>query len=51
MNDQKTMSPRAWAELLLLGLLWGGSFVAIAIALEEVPVITMVSLQSLGEFN
>lgn len=42
MNDQKTMSPRAWAELLLLGLLWGGSFVAIAIALEEVPVITMV---------
>ena len=36
------MSPRAWAELLLLALLWGGSFVAIRIALDEVPVITMV---------
>lgn len=42
MNDQKTLSPRAWAELLLLGLIWGASFLAIRIALDEVPVVTAV---------
>lgn len=42
MSDQKSISPRAWAELLLLGLLWGGSFLAIRIALDELPVLTMV---------
>lgn len=42
MTDQKIISPRAWAELLLLGLFWGGSFLAIRIALDEVPVVTAV---------
>ncbi|HCE72839.1 MAG TPA: EamA family transporter, partial [Ruegeria sp.] len=42
MSDQKTLSPRAWAELLLLGLIWGASFLAIRVALDEVPVVTAV---------
>lgn len=42
MSDQIHLSPRAWAELFLLGLLWGASFLAIRVALDEVPVLTMV---------
>ncbi|MCA0872118.1 DMT family transporter [Seohaeicola saemankumensis] len=42
MTDQKTISPRAWGELLLLGLIWGGSFLSIRVALDEVPVMTSV---------
>ncbi len=42
MSDQKTLSPRAWAELLLLGLIWGASFLSIRIALDELPVLTTV---------
>jgi len=42
MTRQKTLSPRSGAELLLLGLIWGGSFLAIRIALDSVPVITAV---------
>ncbi len=42
MVEQKSLSARAWAELMLLGLLWGGSFLSIRVALDEVPVITAV---------
>ncbi|MEX0301666.1 MAG: DMT family transporter [Leisingera sp.] len=42
MSPQKTISPRAWAELILLGVIWGGSFLSIRIALDEIPVITLV---------
>ncbi|WP_425046585.1 DMT family transporter [Primorskyibacter sp. S87] len=42
MTEQKTISKGAWAELALLGLIWGGSFLAIRIALDEVPVVTSV---------
>lgn len=42
MNTQKSMSGRAWAELLLLGLIWGGSFLSTRIALNEIPVVTSV---------
>ncbi|MHA6262014.1 DMT family transporter [Arenibacterium sp. CAU 1754] len=42
MTMQKTISRRAWGELLLLGLIWGGSFLSIRIALDEVPVVTTV---------
>jgi drug/metabolite transporter (DMT)-like permease len=40
---QSSLSPRAWTELLLLALLWGGSFLAIRTALDEVPVFTSVA--------
>ncbi|MEP4699606.1 MAG: DMT family transporter, partial [Parasphingorhabdus sp.] len=42
MNTQKSISPRAWGELALLGLIWGGSFLSIRVALDEVPVVTAV---------
>lgn len=40
---QKTMSSRAWAEMILLALLWGGSFLAIRTALDEIPPLTSVA--------
>ena len=36
------MTVQAWAELGLLGLIWGGSFLTIRLALDEVPVLTVV---------
>ncbi|MCV6587167.1 MAG: DMT family transporter [Marinibacterium sp.] len=42
MTDQKTLSPRVWAELVLLALIWGGSFLSIRLALDELPVLTVV---------
>lgn len=42
MVTQKHLSGRAWFELLLLGLVWGASFVAIRIALDTIPVMTSV---------
>lgn len=42
MEPQKHLSSRAWAELTLLGLIWGASFVAIRIALDTIPVMTSV---------
>ncbi len=48
MTPQKTLSPRAWSELLLLAAIWGGSFLSNRIALDEVPVLTTVALRVLG---
>ena len=42
METQKHLSPRAWSELLLLGLIWGASFLSIRIALDTIPVMTSV---------
>ncbi len=36
MTDQKTLSARAWIELIALGSIWGVSFLSIRIALDEV---------------
>ncbi|MEL7164278.1 MAG: DMT family transporter [Pseudomonadota bacterium] len=43
MITQKTLSSRAWAELVLLGTIWGGSFLSIRIALDEVGPLTSVA--------
>lgn len=43
MQTQKTLSPRAWAELCLLSFIWGGSFLSIRIALDEIPFVTSVA--------
>ncbi len=42
MNAQKNISGRAWAEMILLGCIWGASFFSIRIALNEVPFVTSV---------
>ena len=40
--QQKDISAAAWAQLLLLGLIWGGSFLAIKVALREIDPFTSV---------
>ena len=40
---QKSISPKAWAELILLSFIWGGSFLSIRIALNEVDFLTSVA--------
>lgn len=47
MMQQKSLSPRAWAELVALASIWGGSFVANRIALDVLPVLTTVALRVL----
>ena len=37
------MTSQAWGEMLLLALIWGGSFLAFAICLQEIPVFTTVA--------
>ena len=41
------MESEDWALLLLLSLLWGGSFFLISIALTGLPVLTIVALRLL----
>lgn len=45
MISQTTMTARAWALLALLGLIWGGSFAATAVALTEVGFWSVVALR------
>ena len=40
--QQKDISPAAWAQLFLLALIWGGSFLAIKIAVQELAPLTSV---------
>lgn len=42
MTAQTSLSTRAWVELILLGLIWGGSFLAIRTALDEIGPLTSV---------
>jgi drug/metabolite transporter (DMT)-like permease len=42
---QTSIPARAWAELLLLALIWGGSFLAIRTALDEIGPLTSVLLR------
>jgi drug/metabolite transporter (DMT)-like permease len=37
-----TMSARSWGLLLLLGMIWGGSFFSVSIAVKEIPPLTLV---------
>ena len=43
MAPQKTLTARAWAEMAILALIWGGSFLAIRIALDELPALSSVA--------
>ncbi len=45
---QITASPRAWAELMLLALIWGGSFLCNAVVLREVGFATVVAFRVSG---
>ncbi len=41
-RDGIDMSTRAWAELVLLSVIWGGTFLSVAIALREIGPVTVV---------
>ena len=43
MAPQTTLSPRAWTEMMALALIWGASFLAMRIALDEIGPLTAVS--------
>lgn len=43
MTAQKTLTGRAWSELLLLGIIWGASFLSIRIALDEIAPLTSIA--------
>ena len=40
---QKSLSARAWSELMLLSAIWGASFLSIRIALDEIGFVTAVA--------
>lgn len=46
--DQTPLTPLIWGVIVLLSLFWGGSFPANKVALQEVPVLTLVALRALG---
>ncbi|MGB8814213.1 MAG: EamA/RhaT family transporter, partial [Paracoccaceae bacterium] len=48
MTPQRTIPPRAWAELLLLGCIWGASFIMNKLALVELGVFTTVAIRVTG---
>lgn len=43
MIQQQSLSGRAWSEMLLLAVIWGGSFLSIRIALDEIGPLTSVA--------
>lgn len=42
---QRAMTPREWALLGLLSLLWGGSYFFVGVAVKEIPPLTLVTLR------
>lgn len=40
---QKTISTQAWFELIILSLIWGGSFLSVRVALDEIGPLTAVA--------
>lgn len=45
MAAQKVMGPAEWGMLLVLSVLWGGSFFFIGVAVKELPPFTIVALR------
>ncbi len=44
-NINTTMNAREWLMLITLSVLWGGSFFFVAIALEDIPAFSIVTLR------
>jgi len=43
MIKQRTLTPRTWVELFVLSIIWGGSFLSVRIALNEIGPLTSVA--------
>lgn len=43
MTDQQNITAAGWFTLIALALIWGGSFLAFALGLREIPVFTLVA--------
>ena len=43
--SNREMSPVEWGQLLLLSVLWGGSFFFVGVAVKQLPPITIVTLR------
>ncbi|MDB6453113.1 DMT family transporter [Falsirhodobacter sp. 20TX0035] len=48
--EQRSLSPRNWADLAIVALFWGGSFLAIRLALDSMGPHWVVALRCLGAF-
>ena len=48
MEQQKKLTLRAWAELALLAVVWGGSFLGFGLAVREIPTFTIVAFRVTG---
>ena len=46
-NSNLTMTPYAWGMLVTLSIVWGGTFFFQEIAVQELPVFTIVSIRVL----
>ncbi len=46
MVNQQNISTRAWLELLLLGIIWGGVFLTVAIGLEELSPLALAAFRT-----
>ena len=45
MATHKVMGAQEWAMLLILSVLWGGSFFFIGVAVKELPPLTIMMLR------
>ncbi len=45
MATQRVMGAKEWAMLLILSVLWGGSFFFIGVAVKELPPLTIMMLR------
>ena len=43
MTPQRSMNPTEWSLLLLLSVIWGGSFFFTGVAVKELPPFTIVA--------
>jgi drug/metabolite transporter (DMT)-like permease len=48
MTAQKTIPLSAWAQMALLALIWGGSFLSIKLAVAETGVLSTVAIRTAG---
>ncbi|WP_435167702.1 DMT family transporter [Falsirhodobacter sp. 1013] len=48
--EQRSLSPRSWVDLATVALFWGGSFLAIRLALDSTGPHWVVALRCLGAF-